>query len=174
MSQPQIVLETPWFRVETVAAGPAGKPNELYYQVNQPDGVLALTLTPEGRVVLVRQYRPPLGRFSLEVPAGAIDDDETPEDAARREIYEETGYRCGRITSVGTGRVMMGRLTCSEHMILATDATKDPAFVPKEDIDVVELDMSELREMIMSGGFEQISAIALIFMVQEKLGRKLF
>lgn len=49
-------------------------------------------LMPSDRVVLIRQYRPPMGAFCLEVPAGLIDADESPSDAALRELYEETGY----------------------------------------------------------------------------------
>lgn len=50
------------------------------------------TLRPSNRLLLIRQYRVPVGAFCLEVPAGLIDDGETPEQAARRELLEETGY----------------------------------------------------------------------------------
>lgn len=49
-------------------------------------------LMPERRIVLVRQFRPPTGKYVIEAPAGLIDPGETPEAAARRELFEETGY----------------------------------------------------------------------------------
>lgn len=58
-------------------------------------GILAVTV-PDGDVILIRQYRPPVGRHVIEFPAGLIDADESPEKAAVRELREETGYR-GRV-----------------------------------------------------------------------------
>jgi len=172
MSRSQIVFETRWFRVESVAVGEAGK--EPYYQVVQADGVIMLPVTEGGRIVLVRQFRPPLGRRTLEVPAGFMDEAEAPADAARRELYEETGYHGAEFTYLGTGRMLMNRLTSCEHMLLVTGARRDPAFEPRENIQVVELEPRELRQMILAGDFEQMSAFALLFLVQEKLGWRLF
>jgi 8-oxo-dGTP pyrophosphatase MutT (NUDIX family) len=56
-------------------------------------------MKPSGRLVLVRQFRPPAGAHVIEFPAGLIDGNETPETAAVRELFEETGYS-GTITSV--------------------------------------------------------------------------
>ena len=61
------------------------------------------TLKPSGRLVIVRQYRPPLDAFAIEFPAGLIDRNEKPEDTAIRELKEETGYigRLARMLPVG-------------------------------------------------------------------------
>ncbi len=175
MSQPRAVLETPWFRLETVPAGPAAAdPAAPYYRIAQPDGVVVLTVAADGRLVFVRQYRPALGYYSLEIPAGFIDAGETPEDAARREVFEETGYRCGEVTYLGVGRSLMNRLTGREHMLIATDGRKDPDFAPAENIEIVELDAGEFRRMIRDGSYEQMAAFAVLFMIQEKLGRGVF
>ena len=58
--------------------------------------IIAATFEPEGDVLLVRQFRPPAGRYAIEFPAGLIDPGETAEDSATRELFEETGYT-GRI-----------------------------------------------------------------------------
>lgn len=175
MTEARPVLETPWFRLETVPAGPAAPdPTAPYYRINQPDGVVVMTVAANGRLVFVRQYRPPLGYYSLETPAGFIDAHETPEDAARREVYEETGYRCENVTYLGVGRSLMNRMTGREHMLVATGGRRDPSFAPAENIEIVELEADEFRRMIREGTYEQMAAFALLFMIQEKLGRGVF
>ena len=71
--KPETVFRTPWFEIAVVDPGPeASGTTEPYYCVVRPNGVIAFVLDPEGRVVLVEQYRPPLGRTTLEMPAGNI------------------------------------------------------------------------------------------------------
>jgi ADP-ribose pyrophosphatase len=64
--------------------------------VRTPDAVAIVAVDAEGRFVLVRQNRPPVGRELLELPAGLIDDGEEPLESAKRELREETGLRGGR------------------------------------------------------------------------------
>jgi ADP-ribose pyrophosphatase len=174
VNQPKPVLTTPWFRVEIVPAGAAASdPEAPYYQIAQGDGVIVMTVAADGRLVFVRQFRPPLGRAALETPAGFIDDNENPEDAAHREVYEETGYRCDKIIHLGRGRLLMNRVTSRDHMMLATGARKDPQFTPRENIEIVELEPAEFRRMILDGTFEQMAAFALLFMIEQKMGWRL-
>ena len=69
--------------------------------MESPDWVNVVPLTPEGHVVLVRQFRHGNRRVSLEIPGGMIDAGETPEAAGLRELREETGYVAGRISLLG-------------------------------------------------------------------------
>ncbi|TWD84448.1 ADP-ribose pyrophosphatase [Kribbella amoyensis] len=64
-------------------------------------GITVLPLTPEGRIVTVRMFRPGLDRVVTNLPGGLIDVGEDPATAAVRELEEETGYRCGSIELVG-------------------------------------------------------------------------
>src|SRR4051794_9167825 len=62
-----------------------------------PEVVAILPVLDDGRIVLVRQYREAVQKILLELPAGGIDEGETAEDAVRREMVEETGYRVGSV-----------------------------------------------------------------------------
>lgn len=80
--------------------------------------------TIEGDVLLVEQYRVPLGRNCLELPAGLIGDDSDGEDdlsAAGRELEEETGYRAGKLEDLGTFYSSPGMVSESFTLVRATE-----------------------------------------------------
>ncbi|AVY92711.1 MULTISPECIES: NUDIX domain-containing protein [Microvirgula] len=70
---------------------PDGATSQREY-VTHPGAVAVFAVLPDGRLVFERQYRYPVGRALLEIPAGKIDPDESPLATARRELKEETGY----------------------------------------------------------------------------------
>jgi ADP-ribose pyrophosphatase len=69
--------------------------------VRVPAVAYIVPLLDDGRVVLIRQYRPIVGAEIWELPAGTIEPGESPEDCARRELVEEAGYEAGRLESLG-------------------------------------------------------------------------
>src|SRR3954451_7112198 len=68
-----------------------GAAPQLYHAVKQADYISIVALTPGGKIPIVRQYRPVIETFSWELPAGLLDPGESPADACRRELLEETG-----------------------------------------------------------------------------------
>lgn len=74
----------------------------------------------DGNILLVRQYRLPAEEALLEVPAGGVDDGESTEEAAQRELQEETGYRADRLERIGGFFVSPGYCTEFIHVFLAT------------------------------------------------------
>ncbi len=87
--------------------------------------VCVVPLTDKGEVVCVRQYRYALSRVTLEIPAGKLDSpDEIHEEAALRELREETGYRCGKLTPIGDLATSPALLTEIIYMYLAEDLTE--------------------------------------------------
>lgn len=66
-----------------------------------PEWVNVIALTPDNEVILVEQYRFGIGEPTLEIPGGMVDPGESPDEAVRRELLEETGYRTGSLTELG-------------------------------------------------------------------------
>jgi ADP-ribose pyrophosphatase len=87
------LLPTAIFEVTAVSfRHPARAQAKEFLVIKADDWVVAVAVTPEDQIVLVRQFRYGSGSISLELPGGIIDDGETPEAAAQRELAEETGY----------------------------------------------------------------------------------
>ena len=78
----------------------------------------------ENLIVFVRQYRYPIGVDLLEIPAGTCDDGESPEDCARRELEEETGFKCGELEKILECYVAPGYSTEKLHFYLARKLTR--------------------------------------------------
>lgn len=109
----------------------------------------------ERHVILVEQYRVPLGRYCLEIPAGLIGDeeggmDESPEDAARRELEEETGYRASHMEPIGDFHSSPGMVSESFSLMRATGLEKvsDGGGVDGEDIAVHRVALSDLAQFV--------------------------
>ena len=84
---------------------------ETYYAIKQPNYLTALATTPEGRILLVRQYRPAIERYSLELPGGLLDQGEDPAIGVARELLEETGYTTETITLIGKTATCSSRIS---------------------------------------------------------------
>ena len=90
----EFLVDAPWLKVaKETCELPNGKVIDDFYTLWQPDWVLILARTKEGKWVMTEQYRHGTGKIALEFPAGIIDKGETPEEAAIRELQEECGYR---------------------------------------------------------------------------------
>jgi ADP-ribose pyrophosphatase len=85
--------------------------------------VAVVPMLPDGRVILIRQYRRPAGQALLEIPAGTREPDEDAETCARRELIEEIGYRAGRITRLGGFFTSPGFATEYMDVFLAEEMT---------------------------------------------------
>lgn len=104
-----------------------------------------LPITREERVVLVKQYRPALGRVTLEIPAGIVEYGEDPSSAAKRELLEETGYRSRKLTKICEYYTSPGFTDSKFHIFLAEDLELyEQNLDPEEFIEVVEFDKNAL------------------------------
>jgi ADP-ribose pyrophosphatase len=102
-----IAFATPWF---DVVAKQVDGDRSPHYTVQPPDYVTVLASDLDGRILMVKQYRPVVETFTLELPSGMVDAGETPDACVRRELVEETGHAAGDIELLGTLVPDVGRL----------------------------------------------------------------
>jgi len=160
-----IEYTTEWFTIEKFL-----HENQDYYSMNMANGATILAITPEKEIVLVYQYRPVLETYTLELPAGTIEDNESPESNIRKELYEETGYRCLDIKLLDVSPLVASRLTSKCYLFYGIEAVKDEAFVTQEDIQVVLVPLNKIQEYILTGKFDHLAGLASLLIAQWKFG----
>ena len=120
--------------------------------IHHPGGAAALPLLDDGRVVLIRQFRPALQQIIIELPAGKLESGEAPETCIRRELEEEIGYRCGRLAPLGRMWPAVG--FCDEliHLFLAHDLEHVTASPEADEfIEPLILPFSTVLKMVADG-----------------------
>jgi ADP-ribose pyrophosphatase len=105
-------------RSDTVAL-PGGETLSPYHVIESPDWVNAIAITDAGDIVLLEQYRHAVQQTMLELPAGHVDPDETPEAAVKRELLEETGHEAARWHDLGALFPAASRFTNKVRSYLA-------------------------------------------------------
>jgi len=117
-----------------------------------PDCIAVVVLDGQGNTILERQFRRPVGKALLEIPAGGIELGESPEDAVRRELQEEIGYLPGRVTRLGGFYSTPGY--CTEYLYLYLAEDLQPSRLVAEDtdeIEIVHIPLGEIKDRIKSG-----------------------
>ena len=150
--------------IETI---PLPKGGELQAEIiRHPGSVVIIPITARDEVILVRQYRPAIGRWAWELPAGSLKPDEDVERAARRECQEETGQIPSQLERLGSYFPTPGY--CDEEMTffkatgLRTPGREDEEAHQDEDEDIEAraFPRDELQRMIAAGGVIDLKTIA--------------
>lgn len=137
--------------------------------VRHPGGALGVPVTPEGKLVLVRQYRFAVAGRLLEFPAGTVEPNEDPAETIRREIEEETGYKANSWRNLGKFPLAPGYSDEYIYAFLAQDLEKlekPPEQDEDEDIEVVLMSPKELERSILAGEPVDAKSIASFFLAR--------
>ncbi len=139
--------------------------------VEHENCVAIVALDDADNVLLVKQYRKPVEKDLLEIPAGGIDPGESPEDAVRREMREETGFLPQKLAKLGGFYSSPGFCTEYLHLYLATDLVPKPLQAEdSESISLVRVPLKEIPGLIASGAICDAKSIAgmLVFLEYQK------
>jgi len=130
-----------------------GAPRHLYHAVAQADYIAIVAVTPDGRIPIVRQYRPALESFSWELPAGLVDAGETALACCRREFCEETGFTARRVHPLARTFPCTGRLSNKIHSFFVQAGDRVQNFKPEPGVFVKCVTPAQLVGLIRAGKF---------------------
>jgi 8-oxo-dGTP pyrophosphatase MutT (NUDIX family) len=173
----RVVYENPWLRLrEDQVVRPDGR-DGIYGVVEFPGSVTVLAVGADGRAPLVSQWRYPVRRESLELPTGAIDpDDASPLEAARRELWEEVGWRAAHWESLGSVDNSNGATTDTTYLFLALDAGPAAGWQPsQEDASTLthsQMSMPELRRAALEGRITAGPSVATVLLASALAGER--
>ncbi|MBG1271663.1 NUDIX hydrolase [Nostoc sp. WHI] len=137
--------------------------------IRHPGGALAVPVTPDGKLVLVRQYRFAVQGRLLEFPAGTVEPNEDPLETIQREIQEETGYSAQKWHKLGEFFLAPGYSDEIIYAFLAQDLSKletPPAQDGDEDIETVFMTPEELEKAILEGEPVDAKSISSFFLAR--------
>ncbi|MDR1568242.1 MAG: NUDIX hydrolase [Streptococcaceae bacterium] len=143
-------------------------PNNLGFAkrelVFHPGGVATVAITPEDKLVLIKQYRKPMEKVLLEIPAGKLEIGESrePKEAALRELEEETGYYANSIELITQVYTSPGFADELLRIFIARDLVKKENPMPQDDdevLELVELSFDEAKAKILNGEIEDAKTI---------------
>jgi ADP-ribose pyrophosphatase len=129
--------------------------------VEHGECIAVVAVDAEDNILLVKQFRSPLGKQLLEIPAGGIDKGENSEAAVIREMQEETGFKPGKVVRLCGFYLSPGTSNEYLHLYLATDLV--PSRLHAEDtagIEVIPAPVSEIKELMTSGALQDGKSIA--------------
>ena len=155
----EVTYKTPWFEV----VGKTMRADEPpYYSLRLPDYAAVVAFTEDGRILVVRQYRPAVEQYSLELPSGIIDPGEEPAETAGRELLEETGYAAAHTEVIGPMLVDTGRLSNRMFGCVVTGARPVAGRAPEDGIEVLVWKVEELWRATRSGEFALSLHVAIL------------
>jgi nudix-type nucleoside diphosphatase (YffH/AdpP family) len=139
--------------------------------VEHAPGAAIVALDDDGQVLLVRQHRPAVAAFVLELPAGLVDPGETPLECARRELAEETGYAAEHLQALAQFYTSPGFCTEVLHVFAARGLRPvEVARDEEEEIELVRLPLNAAIERVLHGEMSDAKTITglLAFASREK------
>lgn len=160
----QIIFATKWFELVAKTL-PTSFDREPYFALEQLDYVCILAMTSDQRILLVRQFRPAVEEMTLELPAGHVERGETPEEAARRELLEETGHVVDNLELLGCLQPDTGRLSNRQWCFWAHPVRPCSDLYEQEaGLQLVTCADGDLKEMVLQSRFVHALHLSSIFL----------
>jgi 8-oxo-dGTP pyrophosphatase MutT (NUDIX family) len=146
-----------------------------FYILESPDWVNVVPVTPDGKILMVAQYRHGTGTISLETPAGLIEPDEKPEDAAARELREEAGYTAKTLRLLGQTDANPAFMTNRYFAFVAegVEQTDPTAWDEHEELEPRLVSLDEIPELLRNGTIRNTYAVLPLCWYLLELGRRL-
>ena len=129
---------------------PDGGAAEWFYRIESPEWINVIPLTRDEEVLLVRQYRFGVEGFTLEIPGGMCDPGESPLEAARRELREETGHESPRLVELGWvhPNPALQSNRCYSYLARDVERVAEPEPDPHEQFELSRVPLREIPRLI--------------------------
>ena len=149
---------------------PDGNTAEREY-IEHPGAVAVIALTDAGELVMERQYRYPLGRDMIEIPAGKIDPHEDPFATAKRELKEETGYTAAQWRHLATIHIAIAYSNERIEIYLAKGLKHESAKLDEEEfLEVFTLPLATALAWVREGKITDSKTVSGLFWAEKVLG----
>jgi ADP-ribose pyrophosphatase len=167
-----VALQAKLFAVRRDKAALPGDTDEVvdYDYLDERSGAIVVALDDDRRTILVEQYRYPIRATSLEFPAGCMNDGESPEESARRELAEEVGYEASDVRLVGAFHPYVSASNTRTFVFLARGLRRcGPDRDDTEQMELRTLPFSEIEALIRSGAIQDAGTIVAYHLVKDLL-----
>lgn len=162
----EYIIKRPWLtaRRDKVEL-PDGRINEEYYVLEYTDWVNVIAITKDGQFVMEQQYRHALGVNSIEIPCGVAEAGESPQEAARRELLEETGYGNGEWSQIMSMAPNPASMNNMAHCFLAVGVEKiaEPSLDATEELTVHLMSQDEVKALLENNQICQALMLAPLY-----------
>lgn len=173
----------PWKRIEPTVTAKVGHRMVITKLFELSDGTVhdfqtfdregqeyagVVALTPDNQAIIIEQFRPGPEQMMLDIPGGFVDEGETPEQAAARELEEETGYKAGNLEYLG--KVYKDPYNnATWHFFLATDCVETGKGQALEETEEAGLKLISIDEFIANAKQAGMADVEAVFLAYDKL-----
>lgn len=162
-------------RTDTARSPRTGREHD-FYVLESPPWVNVIALNERGEVIMVRQYRHGVRKVTLELPGGLAEPPDTPEEAAGRELLEETGYEAGELVLLGKAHPQPAVMDnyCYSYLAKEVKRRGEPRLEATEDLEVVFVPLERVMQLILNGEIEHAMVINAFFWYLLRFGPSLW